>query len=183
MIEKIRHIIQFIKKKTMSKSQYQNYLRTIGVEIGKGCDIDKTAYFGSEPWLIAIGNNTRITRGVQFITHDGGLWTLRHMEVIGKEDVKYGNIVIGSNCNISWNVTIMPNVKIGNNVVVAAGAIVTKDIPDNTVWGGVPARQIETIEEYAEKIKCDCVPTYSMTQQEKQAYLKENKPSLFRLPQ
>lgn len=176
----MKRVLKYIKKKTMSKHEYLNELRRQGVTIGMGCDIDKNAYFGSEPWLISIGNNTRITRGVQFITHDGGLWVLRHMGLVGKEDVKYGNIVIGDNCNISWNVTIMPNVKIGDNVVVAAGAVVTKDIPSGTVWGGIPARQIETIEEYAEKAKTQCVPTYSMDAKQKLAYLKENMPSLFK---
>ena len=151
----------------MTKKGYNNYLRKQGVVIGDNCDIDKNAYFGSEPWLIKIGDNTRITRGVQFITHDGGLWTLRKMGLIDKEDVKYGTIEIGDNCNISWNVIIMPNVKIGNNCVVAAGAVVTKNIPDNSVWGGVPAKPIETINEYAEKIKPNCVKTYYMNQKEK----------------
>lgn len=93
--------------------------------------------------------------------------------------MKYGAIHIGDNCNISWDVTIMPGVRIGNNVVVAAGAIVTKDIPDGTVWGGIPARQIETIEDYAHKVNQQCVPTYSMTREEKYNYLKKFRPELF----
>lgn len=47
---------------------------------------------------------------------------------------------IGGNC------TILPGVTIGNNVVVAAGAVVTKDIPDNSLVGGVPARLIRELE-------------------------------------
>ena len=45
-----------------------------------------------------------------------------------------------------WNCTILPGVTIGNNVVVAAGAVVTKDVPDNCVVGGVPAKIIKTNE-------------------------------------
>lgn len=175
----VKKMINYIRKKTMSKKEYQDYLRKQGVQIGKECDIDKNAYFGSEPWLIKIGNNTRITRGVQFITHDGGLWTLRNLGLIGKEDVKYGNIKIGNNCNISWNVIIMPNVVIGDNVVIAAGAVVTKDIPDNSVWGGIPAHHIETLEEYANKVKENCVPTFSLSQEEKLMYLRKHNPDLF----
>lgn len=44
------------------------------------------------------------------------------------------------------NVTILPGVTIGNNVVIAAGAVVTKDVPDNCVIGGVPAKKIRDIE-------------------------------------
>lgn len=178
-MRKIKNLIEKLKKRLMNQTQYQNYLRKAGVKIGSGCDINKTAFFGAEPWLVSLGNNVRITQGVKFITHDGGLWTLRRMGLIDDESVKYGNIIIGDNCNISWDVIIMPNVKIGNNCVIAAGAVVTKDIPDGTIWGGVPAKQIETIEEYYEKIKNQCVPTYHMTSDEKRKFLMENKSDLF----
>ena len=53
---------------------------------------------------------------------------------------------IGNDVWIGGNVTILPGITIGNNVVVAAGAVVTKDIPDNTLVAGVPARPIRTLE-------------------------------------
>ena len=130
MIKKIKTFFNKIHVKFMSNSSYIRYLRAKGVHIGTGCNIHKGVVFGTEPWLIKIGNNVRITKGVQFITHDGGLWTLRKMGLIDKEAVKYGTIMIGDNCNISWNVIIMPDVMIGNNCIIAAGAVVTKNIPD-----------------------------------------------------
>lgn len=45
----------------------------------------------------------------------------------------------------------MPDVHIGKNCVIAAGSVVTHDIPDEMVWGGVPARPMCSIQEYAEK--------------------------------
>ena len=54
---------------------------------------------------------------------------------------------IGNDVWIGGNVTILPGVTIGNNVVVAAGAVVTKDVPDNTLVGGVSARKIKEIED------------------------------------
>lgn len=132
----LKLVLHKIRKVLSSPNAYINLLREDGVNIGEGCDISKCAVFGSEPWLISIGNNVRITQKVQFITHDGGLWTLRKMGLIKEDEVKYGNITIGDNCNISWNTIIMPNVHIGKNVVVAAGAVVTKSIPDGEVWGG-----------------------------------------------
>lgn len=137
----LKLVLHKIRKVLSSPNAYINLLREDGVNIGEGCDISKSAVFGSEPWLISIGNNVRITQKVQFITHDGGLWTLRKMGLIKEDEVKYGNITIGDNCNISRNTIIMPNVHIGKNVVVAAGAVVTKSIPDGEVWGGYPLKR------------------------------------------
>lgn len=55
-------------------------------------------------------------------------------------------VKIGNDVWIGGNVTILPGVTIGNNVVVAAGAVVTKDVPDNCLVGGVPAKIIRELE-------------------------------------
>lgn len=57
------------------------------------------------------------------------------------------SVKIGSDCWIGGNVTILPGVTIGDNVIVAAGAVVTKDIPDNVIAGGVPAKILKKTEE------------------------------------
>ena len=62
-------------------------------------------------------------------------------------------ITIGDNVYIGNNVIILPGVNIGNKVIIGAGAIVSKDIPDNSVVVGVPARIIKTADEYFEKIQ------------------------------
>lgn len=180
MLGKIKSKIEYFKVKMMDNNQYCDYLRTKGVTIGTGCNITKKAIFGSEPWLIRLGDNVRITRNVEFITHDGGLWTLRKMGLLDEKSVKYGPITIGDNCNISWNVIILPGVHIGANSVVAAGAVVTKDVPPGTIVGGVPAKKIETIYEYYDKVIDNVVPTFSMTNGEKKRYLEEHCPDMFR---
>ena len=64
-----------------------------------------------------------------------------------REKKAYGRpVTIGNDVWIGGNCTILPGVTIGNNVVVAAGAVVTKDVPDNCVVAGVPARIIKRIE-------------------------------------
>jgi len=55
-------------------------------------------------------------------------------------------VTIGNDVWIGGNVTILPGVNIGNNVIVAAGAVVTKDVPDNSLVGGAPAKVIRTLE-------------------------------------
>ncbi len=53
---------------------------------------------------------------------------------------------IGNDVWIGGNVTIVPGVTIGNNCIIAAGSVVTKDVPDNTLVGGVPAHKIRDLE-------------------------------------
>ena len=55
------------------------YYRSLGVKIGKDCEIYTTVNFGSEPYLITLGDHVRVNENVQFVTHDGGVWVLRHM--------------------------------------------------------------------------------------------------------
>lgn len=55
-------------------------------------------------------------------------------------------VTIGDDVWIGGNATILPGVTVGNNVVIAAGAVVTKDVPDNSLVGGVPARIIRELE-------------------------------------
>lgn len=148
-----------------------NYARKLGVKIGKNCIIIGDVTWGSEPYLIQIGDNCRITNGVRFFTHDGGVWVIRNLYNEENIDV-FGKITIGNNVNISWDVTILPGVTIGNNVIIGAGAIVTHDVPDNSVVAGVPARIIETIDEYYQKIKVKCDYTKEMNIKEKKIYLK-----------
>ncbi len=91
-----------------------------------------------------------------------------------KKDEKidvFGKITVGNNVNIGWNAVIMPGVTIGDNVVIGAGAIVTKDVESNSVVVGVPARKIETIDEYRKKVLAKCDYTKHLSQEDKRKYL------------
>ena len=92
----------------------------------------------------------KISNSVQFITHDGGTWTIRK-DGGCHSLVKYGRIVVDENTFIGAHSIILPNVYIGKNVVVGAGSVVTKSIPDNCVVAGVPAKVIMSINEYKMK--------------------------------
>lgn len=56
-----------------------------------------------------------------------------------------GAIVIGNNVWLGDKVTVLSGVRIGNNVTVAANSVVTKDVPDNCIVAGIPARIIKVI--------------------------------------
>ncbi len=160
-----------------NNEKYINLLRRRGVKIGSGCVIDKTAEFGTEPYLITLDDHVRVTRGVCFITHDGGLWTPRNMGLVDKKADRFGRIHVCENVNIGWNAIIMPGVTIGKDCIIGAGAVVTKDIPDHSVAIGVPAKVYESIEEYAQKNSKRILNTKGMSQEEKRSLL-ENNPDL-----
>ena len=141
-----------------------------GVSIGKNGEIYKGVSFGSEPYLITLGDNVRITTGVKFCTHDGGMWVIRNLGYNSEADL-FGKITVGNNVHIGWNAIIMPNVSIGNNVIIGCGSIVTHDIPDNSVAVGSPAKVIKTIDEYYEKNQPMIVFTKGLPPEEKKKKL------------
>jgi acetyltransferase-like isoleucine patch superfamily enzyme len=116
----------------------EKFARHYGVKIGEGCRI-LTKSFGSEPFLITIGNHCTITKGTTFITHDGSTWLNRDEK--GRR-YYYAPIEIGNNVFIGMNSIIMPGVKIEDKVIVGAGSVVTKSIPCGVVVGGNPAKII-----------------------------------------
>lgn len=168
-------LLDMLIKKIIPMKRYPDYLRKKGLKLGENCVIYKNVDFGSEPYLITIGNNVRITAGVKLTTHDGGLWVLRFSERFrdeyGDAD-KFGRITIGNNVHIGLNAVIMPGVSIGDDSIIGCGAVVTHNVPSGTIVGGVPARPIETIEEYAEKLRGTTVNTKHMSHDEKREYIK-----------
>ncbi|HEY4324216.1 MAG TPA: acyltransferase [Mucilaginibacter sp.] len=128
------------------------YAKWIGVNMGANIHIYGNPYnmFGTEPWCITLGNNVHITRDVIFICHDGG--TLLFRDSIPDLEIT-APINVGSNVYIGVRSIILPGVKIGNNCIIAAGSVVSKEVKDNTVVGGVPAKFIKSIDDYKEGVK------------------------------
>lgn len=129
------------------------YARKKGVVVGERCRIYIKAW-GSEPFLIKIGDDVTVTSGVKFITHDGSTCLVK--DAHGKRYQRFAPIHIGSRVFIGVNSIIMPGVTIGSDVVIGAGSVVTKDIPDNAVAIGVPAKVVSSFDDYQAKIKASC---------------------------
>lgn len=113
------------------------YAKSIGVDVGKQCKFGKVD-FGTEPYLISIGDHVQITCGVKFFNHGGG-WIFR--KSIPDFDI-FGKIIIGENVYIGNNALIMPGVRIGNNVIIGSGTVVTKSVPNGKVFVGNPGKII-----------------------------------------
>lgn len=114
-------------------------LREQGMTIGQRVVIYDSTFDAVYPWLIHIGDDCTIT-GSEILAHDDSA-------VIFTGQRQVGPVQIGHRVFIGRQSVIMPNVTIGSNVIVAAGAVVTKDVPDGMVVGGNPARVISTVDE------------------------------------
>lgn len=123
-----------------------------GMIVGKGVTLasKRGTSFGSEPYLIELKDYARLSGNNTFITHDGGTYAFRDMEEY-RGVQKFGSIVVGEHSFIGYGAIIMPGVKIGKRAVIAAGSVVTKSVPDEEVWGGVPAKRICSLKDYADK--------------------------------
>lgn len=113
------------------------------VKFGNNIFVNRYCQFhiGNSCSTIEIGDNVHVGMDVCFVcsTHKIGTKSQRAGESI------YGNIVIGKGCWIGARSTILPGVKIGEGSIIAAGSIVNKVVPDNTIVGGVPAKYIKQL--------------------------------------
>lgn len=118
-------------------------IRAGGGVVGNNVDILASRIDMGEPYLLSIGDNVTIT-GVNILTHDAST-----KKCLGYS--KVGRVSIGSDVFIGNGVIILPDTTIGNRVIVGAGSVVAKDIPDNVVVAGNPIRVICTYDEYMDK--------------------------------
>ena len=108
--------------------------------IGKNVTINKGATILS-PGQVVIENNVLIGPEVKITTVDHDLHDRHNL-------FHFGKVTIKENAWICIGAIICPGVTIGKNAVVAAGAVVTKDVEPNTIVGGVPAKMIKKIDNF-----------------------------------
>jgi len=115
----------------------------LGKNVFLGTDVSiDTAY----PWLISIGDDCTLTERVTILAHDAS--TFRHTGY-----TKVGKVTIGRKTFIGVGCIVLPGVTIGENVIIGSGSVVTKNIPDNSVVAGNPARIIGSTSDYVERHK------------------------------
>lgn len=110
------------------------------VTIGKNTHVGERTHIGGGG-KVTIGEWCQIANNVIIATANHNIGLERYYN-----NVSYEDIIIGNNVWIACNAIILPGVKIGDNSIIAAGAVVTKSVPENTIVAGVPAKFIRTIQ-------------------------------------
>lgn len=103
------------------------------------------------PKLIKFGNNVRVASNVSFVTHDDIHNMLNRKYNTSEFKENLGCIQVKNNVFIGSNSIILFDTQIGENTIIASGSIVTKDVPDNSIVAGTPARVVGTFDEYVQK--------------------------------
>lgn len=141
-----------------------------GVAMGEDCVCFGKVDFGSEPYLITLGDNVMISDNVHFVNHDGGILVLDKKGWLSNADI-FGQITVGNNVFIGRDALILKGVHIGDNVIIGARAVVTKDCESDSVYAGIPARRIKSLREYYENVKDRADFTLDFSPEEKKKYL------------
>ena len=112
--------------------------RLRGVKIGKNVEVGYFCIIGNvHPYMVTIEEGAVISARATLLEHDNSYYFTRG----GK--IKFGPVVIKKKAFIGLNSVIMPNVTVGERSIVGANSLVLKDVPPDTVVGGVPAKEIK----------------------------------------
>lgn len=112
------------------------------------------------PELIKIGNNVNISTGASLMVHDAIHLIYNSLPDKKKKLNEYANpIEIGDNVFVGAHSIIMGGVKVGSNIIIAAGTVVTKDLEDGGIYGGIPAKRIGNIEDFWKKRETTYYPS------------------------
>lgn len=149
-------ILNKIKRKWAQRNSraYIAFLRSKGVVIGENTFIRDPKTFGVDlqrAHLITIGSNVRFNYNNRLIAHDAAakVFRLKYNDYLPSN----GHITIGNNVWFARDVRVLKNVTIGDNCIIGLGAVVTRDIPANSIAVGTPAKVVCTLDEYYEKRK------------------------------
>lgn len=152
------------------------YFRSQGAEIGEEVEIygANLFTFGSEPYLVSVGDQVTISHDVDFITHDGGFRVAR---AEFPDAHYYARIRIAERCFIGAHCTLLPGASVGAGSVIGSGSTVTGKIPSGVVAVGAPARPVKTVEEYVRDKKHLWIDTGGLSPDEKKDLLLRQLPT------
>jgi len=126
------------------------FYRLRGTKIGRNVYIDKGVFIeGWRPYLVTIKDNVEIGPKVTIVAIDSSYNAVSRGDI----PILYGGVTIERNAYIGARAIILPGVTVGEYSIVAAGAVVTNDVPPRTVVAGVPAKVIKTVEEGLSQFK------------------------------
>ena len=166
MLNNIYRIFKRLYKLSLSDKELLTREIKAGLKIGKDCRI-YSMQFGSEPYLVSIGDHVTISNDVQFITHDGAVWVFRNQEPNIELVLP---IQVGDNVFIGARSIILPGSIIEHDVVVGAGSLVKGRLESGFVYAGVPVKKIKSTQEYRESIKSDIDFTKEQSYMEKKNF-------------
>jgi acetyltransferase-like isoleucine patch superfamily enzyme len=173
---KIKSLIFKFKIKFTTGAKRAELLRPYFYNIGKNCEIFTTR-IGTEPYLINIHDHVNVAANVIFLNHDISTFNVSRYLGLKENLGKIGSIELCDNCFIGAHSILMPNTKVGENSIIAAGSVVTKNIPNNEVWGGCPAKKIMDVDKYATKmVELNKKYPWDKTKSNKAYKLEEYKP-------
>jgi acetyltransferase-like isoleucine patch superfamily enzyme len=144
-----RIYVRFLVKSGFGYADYLKRNRRLHSQ-GEDCFISKAANI-PDPYLTSIGDNVWITADCHLLCHDASVIMINRM--MGGHLDRVAPIVIGDHCFLGNGVILLPGTSIGSRVIVGAGSLVTKPIPDNAVWAGSPARHISDFHTYVDRIR------------------------------
>lgn len=119
---------------------YVKALENAKINIGDNCFLNHNCSITAME-QIDIGNDCMFANNVTIIDHNHDI----NQGKISMNNFTKKKVTIGNNVWCGANAVILQGVTIGNNSIIAAGAVVTTDVPDNEIWGGIPAKKIKDI--------------------------------------
>lgn len=145
MLNILRNVLEQFRQR--KKESYIRNLVSNGLQLGANVQILDPFFIDPDHcFLISIGNNCTLAPNVRLIAHDA---STKHY--LGY--TRIGKIEIGDNCFIGDSTIFLPNTRVGNNSIIGAGSLVNKNIPNDVVAVGNPAKVICPIDDYLGKIR------------------------------
>lgn len=134
--------LHMIARATIPPGLRNQLYRWMGVRVGRNVFIGLDTWLDDQfPELVVIEDDVTVSFRVMVIVHDDAKRLDRTQA--GAGDGTVAPVVLGRGCYLGAGALLLPGVTVGENAVVAAGAVVTRDVPPGTVVGGVPARVLK----------------------------------------